>query len=224
MANGEYPVKPIKQVLTSSIAPCNMIKTILFDVGGVITNQADMPDFESLYRNFANRIGIDPQIVVDYHYKNINDMLIGKLTMRDFLNEVNKSDLTNDLIAIWTQEALKTTKLNTELLGIIDKLRKNYRLGILSDLTESIYFTDVELKIYDHFDSLFLSFKVGLKKPDKQFYLLALNEMKSQPAETIFIDDKAEYVNAAKELGLHGITYSGNNNLIEELKILGVNL
>ncbi len=81
---------------------------------------------------------------------------------------------------------------------------------------------DQDLKLYDHFDYSVLSCKEHLKKPDPEFYKIALAKADVRPEEAVFIDDKEKCITAARELGMKGILYSGNAKLVEELEKVGV--
>ncbi len=106
---------------------------------------------------------------------------------------------------------------NTLLLTIpkdrVDRLlslRKDHKLYLLSN-TNSIHFKVVE-EIFkrDHggasfislFDRVFLSYEMGLKKPDRRIYEQAVAEIGAQPEQCLFFDDLEENLNAAKEVGL----------------------
>ena len=61
------------------------------------------------------------------------------------------------------------------------------------------------------------SFNVGLRKPHKEIYLTAAELAGTQPANSIFIDDMAENIDAATEVGFTGIQYLSTEQLIEDL-------
>jgi HAD superfamily hydrolase (TIGR01509 family) len=69
-----------------------------------------------------------------------------------------------------------------------------------------------------------LSCREGFKKPDPEFYELALKIAAVKPEEVIFVDDKEVFTKPAEEIGMKGIlyTYPDNAKLFEELKQLGV--
>lgn len=191
------------------------MKFIFFDIGGVVVNS----DFEAIYRNFAQRVGVSPQFVTDYHYSNPKEMLLGELTFDDFCQEVIKAgaNRTLDLKKIWIEEGIKHRELNTELLQIIHGLRRNYRVGVLSNCTEGRVLLDNEVNLYKDFDFKLLSCVEHLIKPDPRFFQLALERSRSKPEETVFTDDQEQQVAAARELGLHGILFTDNQKLLGDL-------
>ncbi len=74
----------------------------------------------------------------------------------------------------------------------------------------------------DWFRAIVVSGEVGMIKPDADIYefLLATHDLTA--AETVFIDDKAENVEAARALGFHGIHFTEPRCLRTALGELGV--
>ena len=63
-----------------------------------------------------------------------------------------------------------------------------------------------ENKFLNEFDDMVISGKVGLKKPDKRIYELAIKKFDCNPGKTLFIDDRPENTEAAQNLGINIIT------------------
>jgi epoxide hydrolase-like predicted phosphatase len=198
------------------------IKAIIFDIGGVVT----FTDFQALYTNFANRIGVLPAFVSQYHKDNWNNLLLGNTGLEQFFQDMKNAGAKDgmDLKSVWLEEALKIRKINTELLDLIDKLRKNHTVGVLSNLSPSRLMVDEYMGIYDHFDFVVLSCKEHLKKPDPKFYALALQKAQVNATEAIFVDDKPNNIITAHEIGLKDILYTDNNKFLEDLKNLGIEI
>jgi epoxide hydrolase-like predicted phosphatase len=200
----------------------NMIKTIIFDIGGVITHT----DFPKIYSSFADRIGIAPEIVIEYHKKNLDDLLLGNTTAERFWRDMRDAGGNPKLNfeEIWVEEGLKNRNINDGMFPLIEKLRKQYPVGTLTNLTASRLLIDKKTDLYSHFDYTILSCEEHLKKPDQAFYRVALSRANVQPVEAVFVDDKEEFVAAAEHVGMKGIVYSYPNNdaLIEKLKGIGI--
>lgn len=198
------------------------IKAIIFDIGGVVT----FSDFQALYTNFANRIGVLPTFVSQYHKDNWNNLLFGNTGLEQFFQDMKNAGAKDgmDLKSVWLEEALKIRRVNTELLDLIDKLRKNHTVGVLSNLSPSRLMVDEYMGIYNHFDFVVLSCQEHLKKPDPKFYALALQKAQVNATETIFVDDKPNNIITAREIGLKDVLYTDNNKFLEDLINLGVQI
>jgi putative hydrolase of the HAD superfamily len=58
---------------------------------------------------------------------------------------------------------------------------------------------------------------MGMMKPDPDIYLAVLNDLACRPDEAVFIDDKTENVEAARQLGMRGIVFRGVAEVQAEL-------
>lgn len=75
-----------------------------------------------------------------------------------------------------------------------------------------------ELQFLKYADGKILSCQEHLIKPDPAIYRLLLNRFGLSPEECIFIDDIEQNVTAAKELGLHGIRFQGQEQADQEIE------
>ena len=70
-----------------------------------------------------------------------------------------------------------------------------------------------ENKFLNEFDDMVISGKVGLKKPDKKIYELAIKKFDCNPNKTLFIDDRPENTEAAQNFGINIITLDDPSKL-----------
>ena len=70
-----------------------------------------------------------------------------------------------------------------------------------------------ENKFLNEFDDMIISGKVGLKKPDKKIYELAIRKFDCNPNKTLFIDDRPENTKAAQNFGINIITLDDPSKL-----------
>ena len=61
------------------------------------------------------------------------------------------------------------------------------------------------------FDVVVVSYEVGLAKPDPRIFELCLSRLGAQAGETLFVDDRAENVAAAEQLGLRTLLFTGDD-------------
>jgi putative hydrolase of the HAD superfamily len=89
-------------------------------------------------------------------------------------------------------------------------LRQRYRLSVLSNTNpflqgwaRSSEFTPSGKKLDDYFDTLFLSYKMNCSKPGEEIYRKMLLQGRMNPSETLFIDDGAKNIEAARRMGIN---------------------
>ena len=80
-----------------------------------------------------------------------------------------------------------------------------YKLGILSDNWPSTYYRIEKQGLLPYFDSVMISYMIGVYKPDERIYREALQRLGTKAEETVFIDDTPKYLDAAGKLGIRGI-------------------
>jgi HAD superfamily hydrolase (TIGR01509 family) len=69
---------------------------------------------------------------------------------------------------------------------------------------------------------VFASYQIGRIKPDREYFEFVLGEMGLLPGETVFLDDSAINVAAARELGIHACRVEGAANARRELVMLDI--
>ena len=63
------------------------------------------------------------------------------------------------------------------------------------------------------FDVVVVSSAVGLTKPDPRIYTLCLERLGTVPERTLFVDDRAENIEAAARLGIRTLHFAGDDAL-----------
>jgi HAD superfamily hydrolase (TIGR01509 family) len=74
-----------------------------------------------------------------------------------------------------------------------------------------------ELKIAHYFSDLIISSEVKMVKPEKDIFNLAIGRSGSNPEEILFVDDRQENIDSAKEVGLKAIHFQSNTQVIKEV-------
>ena len=100
--------------------------------------------------------------------------------------------------------------------GALLPLRKRYKLFVLSNTNPYVMdwacspaFSSKGKPLSDYFDKLYLSYQIGVTKPDRQIFDFLIADTDILPSESLFIDDGAGNVQAARQLGFQ--TYCPRN-------------
>jgi len=110
-----------------------------------------------------------------------------------------------------------------ETFDLIKDLKKNYKLALLSNTNEWDFEYGIKpsmAEIFNLFDTLTLSFEVKAMKPKREIFLDSLSKLDLKPKQCVYIDDIRRYVEAADEIGMHGVHYTSHDGLIGSLKEL----
>jgi putative hydrolase of the HAD superfamily len=109
------------------------------------------------------------------------------------------------------------------MYALIDELKdKQIRVGLLSNINDRYVKLIRGFGFYDSFNPCLLSCEIGLEKPDQKAYELLLKTIEIPGHEIVFIDDKAENVEAAKKLGIDAIVFESVDQVRRELTARGL--
>ena len=94
--------------------------------------------------------------------------------------------------------------------------------ALLSNATTRLE-EDLEVLGIDHlFDPIFNTARLGVAKPDHEVYRRVVAALGVPAERVVFTDDTPSWAEAATEVGLHGIPFTGAAHLRDELRALGV--
>jgi len=120
------------------------------------------------------------------------------------------------------EEILNPIEPNIELLKEF-KDHDAYEVYALSNFNDESYqVAKSEFPFLNLFKGEIISGQVGYIKPEPEIYQLLLDRFELEPAETLFIDDSKENIEAAQEFGLRTIHYRNPEQLQKEIKHLNL--
>lgn len=123
----------------------------------------------------------------------------------------------------YTAVLKKSVGADPNMYTLIDQLKENgVRVGMLSNIDDRYTKLIRDFGFYTPFEPCLLSCEMGLEKPDPKAYELLLKTINLPAEEIVFIDDKAENVEAAQAIGIDAILFTSEPQLREELKKMGV--
>jgi putative hydrolase of the HAD superfamily len=188
------------------------IENIIFDLGNVLIDV----DFEVFYQ----KLGYVPDAAELIKAKQvISKFEAGQIAVEDFIEELNShwnlQLSVDEFKQIWTN----LFTVNQQMIDLAAALNQKYSLFILSN-TDEIHFPYIwnnfpELHFFQ--DRLLLSYQLGTVKPNPQIYQIACQKYHLNPKTSIFIDDKAENIISACELGFRGIIHKNYRETKQKL-------
>jgi putative hydrolase of the HAD superfamily len=196
------------------------IKSIIFDWGGVLIDDPA----PALMRYCADALSIPKENYTKAHRKFAADFQTGHISEDVFwqkvCGELNVPKPRNR--SLWSKAFEAVYSPRTEVFSLARLLHRNgYRTGFLSN-TEVPAMNYFYQQKYDMFDAAVFSCAEGILKPDRRIYELTLERLKTQPGEAVFIDDRQDFINGAKEAGLNTILFKSIGQVKTELARLGV--
>ncbi len=196
------------------------IESVIFDWGGVLIDDP-MP---GLMQYCAQALGVTKEDYIRANDKFAADFQKGLICEDTFWERIcaELNVPKPKAPSLWA-DAFKAAYVPREdMFSLAAQLQKNgYKIALLSN-TEAPAMQYFHTLKYYMFDVLVFSCAEGTRKPEKKIYELTIQRLGSQPEQSVFIDDKPEYINGAKEAGLNTILFENINQVKNALVELGV--
>lgn len=201
------------------------IKTIIFDLGGVIINLY----VEKTISSFAQLSGLSEREVEEAYlsadvFKLYEKGLISDDDFRQSLRDNFNLKATDDEIdQAWNA---MLGDIPADRIESIKNLLQNYKCIILSNtnaIHERAFHNILSNSFsYEHLNDLFhevyFSHELNQRKPDQVIYQNVLKLSQTEASEALFMDDSKVNLNAASELGIHILHIPRNNGFINLLE------
>ncbi|MHC5067444.1 MAG: HAD family hydrolase [Planctomycetota bacterium] len=108
-----------------------------------------------------------------------------------------------------------------DAIHTIDTLRQRYTVAALSNTNPPHVDTvRADSDLLDHFDHLFLSYEMGLIKPDAAIYEAVCQQLNCPGEQILFVDDGRPNVEAARRCGMHAVQVTSPAEIIAALDAL----
>jgi glucose-1-phosphatase len=184
------------------------LKNIIFDLGAVLIN-IDYKKTERAFiaLGFENFEAMYSQFTADAIFEKLET---GKITNEDFYNKLislNNKNITPTQVKNAWNEIILDWRL--ESLHFLETLTPKYKLFLLSN-TNAIHHEFFHKSLLEEanrveIDSLFTkayySHEIHLRKPNADIFEFVAKDSNINIAETLFIDDSSNNIDAAKLLG-----------------------
>lgn len=210
-----------------------MIKGLLFDINGtvtdILTNEAD----DQVYRVTANFLSysgvyIEPWKLKDLYFElnrkqrheskeEFPEFDVGKI-FYDMIQEYKTSDtmnineLANNAAIVFRAASRFKLEPYECVTDVLESLKNKYKMAILSDGQTLWALPELRAAgLEEYFSSVLVSGDYGFRKPDQRFYDIALKKMGLQPEEVIFIgNDMYRDVYGAHNAGMKTVFFRSN--------------
>ena len=198
------------------------IKSIIFDLGGVILNL----DYSKTEDEFK-KIGV-------LHFKELysqkkqtvlfDDFEKGKIKPEEFISSFKESENLKikeiDFINAWNAMLLE---IPIKKLQFIGGLKKDYKIFLLSNTNEihikkfedDLKKNNILEQFYKCFDKIYYSSRMGKRKPDENCFNQVLEENGLVAENTFFIDDSIQHIEGAVKAGIKTFHLEKNKSILD---------
>lgn len=200
----------------------SQFRMLYSDIGGVLGNNGWDGQ---LRRALCNRFGIEQEETERRHHLIFDSYERGYLSFDEYLTKVIfglPREFTLEHVRDFTFNASTPWFENIEFFR---RIRRMNQVGIALISNEGQGIADHRVKKFglrDICDFMVISHFTGLRKPDPEIWKLALNLAQVKASESIYIDDREMFVDAAAELGFTAVHHTDLLITKQKLAELGI--
>ena len=197
------------------------IQLIIFDLGNVLIPLQSETLINALRRDCPR-----PQDELNalLHAGELVDPLErGQITLEQFFRSIKERlALTWDyeqFVPLWNSILVE----NAIVGDLLTRLHGRYQLAALTniDVVHEAYVLDT-WPAFRQIHHWVASCQVGLRKPQPEFYQLALERAGVPASAAVYLDDRAEFVDAAARLGIRSVQVTHPSRVPDHLRDVGI--
>jgi putative hydrolase of the HAD superfamily len=182
----------------------------IFDMGGVVACKTDV------FPDVLDYLHISWDEFLAFAGKDLGRLFNGKIAPSEFWVRFSRrygSDVNEELFGKFFQAIL-----DRKMIALIGQLKLHSRVVCGTNTFDPHYDYHYRHGHYKIFDAVFASNKIGLSKPDPEFYRYILSQESFKPEDAYFVDDKEENVGGARGIGINAILFTDPETLKMQLK------
>lgn len=156
-----------------------------------------------------------------------SDFDCGKLSPSDFVQRLrNLFDIASSddaIVRAWCDIFWP----NEQIVPLIPHFKRSVAKLLLASNTNELHYQWFTKQFEDPlscFDAFVLSHRIGHRKPALPFFTACILASGVDPNECVYVDDRPDFVEVARSLGMAGIVYAPDVSLLESLGSEGVEL
>lgn len=196
-----------------------MIRNVVFDIGWVFVHLDSGPFLEFLRAHGAEVPDLHTVLSRVALWDHECGRLDGRGLLERFASLARRPMDLEEAHARWV-DMFEYQPAMVELAHRLSERHRVYLLSNIGDLHWAHLSREYGLHRIGH--GALPSFLAGVMKPDEGIYAEAERRFALDPAQTVFIDDRGENVEAARRRGWQAIEHSGYASTTGALRALGV--
>lgn len=200
-----------------------MINTIILDIGQVLADFRWKEYLDECGYDEETKLRVSKATVTGEHWKEQDR---GVLSTKELISLCSASDpgvrkevsrLFEDVSKLvveydYSEEFVKNLKAN------------GYKVYLLSNFGSNFETLKETFRFYPYVDGGVISYEVKQIKPDREIYESLIQKYNIVPGEAVFLDDRKDNIQSAKELGFHTILVGEFETALNDLRSLGVKI
>jgi len=193
------------------------IKNIVFDFGGVLVEWNPRYLYKKLFNNEEQMEDFLQNICTpDWNEQQDAGRSLSEATNLLVHKHPEHESMIRAYYDRWEEMLIDDISEN---VSVLNQLKGKYRLFGLSNWSGETFPTAFKrFPFFEEFEGIVISGDENMKKPDPEIYSLLLNRYQIEAENSIFIDDNADNIRVAKEIGFSTVHFNNGTDLEVELK------
>ncbi len=199
-----------------------MITHVFFDVGGVLGSNAWGSEARAVA---VERFRLDAADFDRRHREVVGRWEEGRLTLDEYLDatvfDAPRPFARDEFAAFMRAQS----RPHPEVIAVARDLAAAGRYRLMTINNESAELNAWRLRQFGLapiFTAFFTSCWLGVAKPARRIYELALAMSQAEPDRAVFIDDREQNLHPARALGMRAVRFTTADALRRDLAVLGV--
>ncbi len=196
-----------------------MIEAVLFDYGLVLSG----PPVPSAWTRIQEITGFDEPLLQHAYWAPRHEYDRGTHTAQSYWLTVSPNLTPTQIAALIEADTDLWTAPNQPMIDWAARLQSaGTRTGILSNLGDAMTAGVLtRMPWLERFDHRIFSHTLKLAKPESEIYHHAIAGLATPPAHVLFVDDRPDNCDAAREAGLQVIQYLHHPTFEQEMESRG---
>ena len=182
----------------------------IFDMGGVVARNTDV------FPHVLSYLDITREEFLTFGGENLEKLFHGRVSTDEFWARFSRRygrEVKEELFGKFFH-----SNIDQEVMDLIKQLKGSSRVVCGTNTLDPHYDYHLSRGHYDIFDAVFASNKIGLSKPNPEFYRYILKNEGVSPEDAFFVDDTEVNVLSAREMGINAPLFTDSNSLSLEIE------
>ena len=170
----------------------------------------EVPELLDLVERVAG--GVDRLVAESYEQRRMEEVAQAEM-FRQALSGIGfdlADDVIEHIVALDHSAYSNSMTVEPEVLATLEELRRaEYRMGLVSNISlrPDLMRADLErMGLAQYLDATVFSSEVGVRKPDPRIFQEALDRLRVEPPETVFVGDRLyDDVSGAQAVGMRSV-------------------
>ncbi len=199
------------------------LRAVIFDYGLVLSGPAE----PAARARLLQISGLVPDVFDTHYWKYRLDYdrgtLNGHTYWQTIARDTGRSFTSEQINALIEQDILLWATVNPIMLGWVARVRAaGLKTAILSNMGENLLAHMRKNFLWlDDFHHLTWSCELDLIKPEAAIYRHTLDKLNVNAEAALFLDDKPENIEGARQMGMHALLFRNPETLQADLKKAG---